>query len=83
MTDKVIDVTGLSSSQIAAIQEIVAAFRLVATQQPSSTNQEKLAEGEPKEEDNELEKLHEQFSWLVADIGVKEPINRSKIYDIE
>lgn len=34
-------------------------------------------------ERKELQQLHQEFDWLVADIGVKEPLTRSNIYGIE
>ena len=79
MKNKLIDVTGLSPKQIAMIEEIIAAFKAVS-QHNNST--QKLNQKEDKERE-ELNKIHQEFDWLVADIGVKEPINRSSIYGIE
>ncbi|MFB2893703.1 hypothetical protein ACE1CI_12395 [Aerosakkonemataceae cyanobacterium BLCC-F50] len=76
MKPEVIDVTGLSPEQIAILQEIVVAFRAVAPQQ--EVNQTVSDSG-----DEELKQLHKEFDWWVADVGVKETINRSSIYGIE
>lgn len=75
---KVIDVTGLNSQQIAMIEEIVTALK-IAAQIEKVNEQQKI----PQADKDRLKKLHEEFSWLVTDLGVKEPLNRSKIYDIE
>jgi hypothetical protein len=79
MKTTVIDVTGLSDKQIALVEEIVTALRSVPDNQPG--NQPGNHDVTVTSEDNELRQLHEEFSWLIADIGVKEPINRANIYD--
>jgi predicted DNA-binding antitoxin AbrB/MazE fold protein len=33
-----------------------------------------------QENDEELEQLHHQFDWLIADLGVNQPLTRSKAY---
>lgn len=74
---KTIDVTGLSAKQIAAIEEIVAAFR--AADQVQHEREPEIASVET---DEELARLHEQFNWLVADLGIKEPLSKENIYDL-
>lgn len=75
---KLIDVTGLTYQQITLIEEIVAAFR-AASQFPL----EKPIKTDTIEADEELNKLHDEFNWLVVDLGIKEPISRKTIYDID
>lgn len=75
---KLIDVTGLTLQQIAMIEEIVNALRIA-----SRIEENKEEEKEDRSTDEKLQELHDEFSWLIADLGVKEPITRSKIYDIE
>jgi hypothetical protein len=74
MENKVIDVSGLTPKQMAIIEEIVASFKVVAQQNDSSPNivNQQNTEAEP------LEILHQEFDWPIADLGVKEPIKRSK-----
>ncbi|MGD1809482.1 hypothetical protein ACP6PL_29175 [Dapis sp. BLCC M126] len=79
MKNKVIDVTGLSPKQIAMVEEIIAAFKAVSQHNNSTQN---LNQKEDKGRE-ELNQINQEFNWLVADIGVKEPINRSNIYGIE
>lgn len=78
MKREVIDVTGLNPQQIAMLQEIVAAFRAVSQQQ--NVNQTVSDSGDQEEQ---LKQLHREFDWWVADVGVKENLNRSIIYGIE
>lgn len=79
MKNKVIDVTGLSPKQIAMVEEIIAAFKAVSQHNNSTKN---LNQKEDKMRE-ELKEINQEFDWLVADLGVKEPINRSNIYGIE
>ena len=86
MENQVIDASGLTPKQIAILEEIVASFKLVAQQNDSSTNivnqqnnqqnNQQITEAEP------LKILHQEFDWLIADLGVKEPIKRSDIYGL-
>jgi ornithine carbamoyltransferase len=78
MENKVIDVSGLTPKQMAIIEEIVASFKVVAQQSDSSPNivNQQNTEVEP------LDILHQEFDWLIADLGVKEPIKRSDIYGL-
>lgn len=69
-----INVTGLTPKQILKVQEF--ANRL------KEESYQELPPEKPQE-DEELKQLHQEFDWLVADIGIKEPITRSKIYGIE
>jgi hypothetical protein len=78
MKTTVIDVTGLSDKQIALVEEIVTALRSVPDNQ--QINQGGNQDVTVTSEDDELRQLHAEFSWLVADLGVKEPINRANIY---
>lgn len=78
MKTTVIDVTGLSDKQIALVEEIVTALRSVPDNQ--QINQGSNDGVTVTSEDDELRQLHAEFSWLVADLGVKEPINRANIY---
>ena len=80
MKPEVIDVTGLNPQQIAMLQEIVAAFRAVSQQQAVNYNQTFSNYGQ---EEDQLKQLHREFDWWVADVGVKETLNRSSIYGIE
>ena len=79
MENKVIDVTDLSLKQIAMLEEIIAAFKAVSQQDNFSQDLSKKED----EEKEELKQLHQEFDWLVADLGVKEPLTRSNIYGIE
>lgn len=79
MKTTVIDVTGLSDKQIALVEEIVTTLRSVPDNQ--QINQGGNDDVTVTPEDDELRQLHEEFSWLIANIGVKEPINRSNICD--
>ncbi|MBE9145154.1 hypothetical protein [Planktothrix mougeotii] len=79
MKTTVIDVTGLSDKQIALVEEIVTALRSVPDNQ--QINQGGNDGVTVTSEDDELGQIHAEFSWLIADIGVKEPISRAKIYD--
>ncbi|MBD2481878.1 hypothetical protein [Planktothrix sp. FACHB-1365] len=67
---RIIDVTGLSDKQIALVEEIVTALRSVPDNQ--QINQGGNDDVTVTPEDDELRQLHAEFSWLVADIGVKE-----------
>ncbi|WP_413174680.1 hypothetical protein [Anabaena azotica] len=75
MAGKVIDVTGLSNDQIAMIEDIVNALKKMS--ESGRDSQVMVSSSE-----EEKEKISGDFKWLVADIGVKEPINRSSIYGI-
>ncbi|NEP47732.1 MAG: hypothetical protein F6K65_02465 [Moorea sp. SIO3C2] len=79
MKNKVIDVTDLSPKQIAMLEEIIAAFKAVYQQNIFSQD---ISEKEDKEK-KYLKQLHQDFDWLVADLGVKEPLTRSNVYGIE
>ncbi len=81
-----IDLTGLTPQQVAQIKEIVKSFR----ENSSQPLEEKVDDEDIKNklqssleslEDEELNSVHEEFSWLVADLGVKTPLTRSQIYD--
>ncbi|NEN96946.1 MAG: hypothetical protein F6K50_15830 [Moorea sp. SIO3I7] len=79
MKNKVIDVTDLSPKQIAMLEEIIAAFKAVSQQNSFSQD---ISKKEDKEKED-LKQLHQEFDWLVADLGVKEPLTRSNVYGIE
>ncbi|OLT62726.1 hypothetical protein [Moorena bouillonii] len=79
MKNKVIDVTDLSPKQIAMLEEIIAAFKAVSQQNSFSQD---ISKKEYKEKED-LKQLHQEFDWLVADLGVKEPLTRSNVYGIE
>ena len=34
-----------------------------------------------QDEEKTLQQLHQEFDWLVADIGIKNSLHRSDIYD--
>ena len=77
MERQTIDVTGLSPQQIAMMQEIVAAFR--ASQQQNVNP----IVNHPTDEEEQLKQLDREFDWWVADVGVKDTLNRGSIYGIE
>ena len=79
MGNKTIDVSDLNPKQIAMIEDIIATFKSVSQQDQSSQDSVKT---EAKEK-AELEQLDQEFDWLVADLGVKDPITRSDIYGIK
>ncbi|NEO35617.1 MAG: hypothetical protein F6J90_04505 [Moorea sp. SIOASIH] len=79
MKNKVIDVTDLSPKQIAMLEEIIAALKAVSQQNSFSQD---ISKKEYKEKED-LKQLHQEFDWLVADLGVKEPLTRSNVYGIE
>lgn len=33
------------------------------------------------EDDEKLKQLHQEFDWLIADIGVNQPLTRGKTYE--
>lgn len=78
MENQVIDVSGLTPKQMAIVEEIVASFKFIAQQNDSSPNivNQQNTEVEP------LKTIHQEFDWLIADLGVKEPIKRSDIYGL-
>jgi hypothetical protein len=76
MTTNSIDLTGLTPQQINKIREIVEEFR-----NNSDQSQEELISDDQFLDDEELEQLHDEFDWLVADLGIKTPLTRSQIYD--
>ena len=78
MENQVIDVSGLTPKQMAIVEEIVASFKLIAQQNDSSPNivNQQNTEAEP------LKTIHEEFDWLIADLGVKEPMKRNEIYGL-
>ncbi|NET58867.1 MAG: hypothetical protein F6K47_22770 [Symploca sp. SIO2E6] len=78
MNTKIIDVSDLNPQQIRIIEEIIANFKLAA-------QQDHLPEDFQikKEQEESLEQLHQEFDWLVADIGAKQPILKNSIYGIE
>ncbi|NEQ66497.1 MAG: hypothetical protein F6K21_13515 [Symploca sp. SIO2D2] len=78
MDTKTIDVSDLSPKQIRIIEEIIANFKLVAQQEHLPQDFQTK-----KESEESLEQLHQEFDWLVADIGAKQPILRNSIYGIE
>ncbi len=77
--NKVIDVSDLNPRQIAIIQEIIATFKSVSQQ----NNLPQYSVKTEDKEKEELRQLHQEFDWLVADLGVKESITRSDIYGIK
>ncbi|CDM95440.1 hypothetical protein HFV01_12355 [Limnospira fusiformis SAG 85.79] len=79
MNPKVIDVSDLTPQQITAIEEIVAAFRLVARQKDAFSSHLIHPQDIPR---GELPEIEREFDWLVADIGAKDAIARSDIYGI-
>ena len=79
MGNKVIDVSDLSPKQIAMLEEIIAAFKAVSQHNNFPQDISKKED----EEKEELKRVHQEFDWLVADLGVKEPLTRSNIYGIE
>ncbi|NEQ88542.1 MAG: hypothetical protein F6K26_54105 [Moorea sp. SIO2I5] len=79
MKNKVIDVTDISPKQIAMLEEIIAAFKAVSQQNSFSQD---ISKKEDKEKEY-LKQLHQEFDWLVAELGVKEPLTRSNVYGIE
>ncbi len=93
MEKQIIDVTGLNPQQIAMLQKIVAAMRdrereglglrekeLISLLSTLFTPSEATKSVDEREE---LNLLHSQFDWWVADVGVKAPLKRSSIYGIE
>lgn len=76
MSNLQVDLTGLTPEQINQVQAFVERLR------QNSQNQT-IPETSKKDEDKELQQLHQEFNWLVADIGIKDSLNRSDIYGIE
>ncbi len=86
MDTNYIDLTGLTTEQVAEIKEIIKSFRESSSQRLEENSYDENTDNQlesPVEslEDEELKKLHEEFSWLVADLGVKTPLTRTQIYD--
>ncbi len=82
MENQVIDASGLTPKQMAILEEIVASFKLVAQQNDSSQNIVNQQNNQQNTEAEPLKILHQEFDWLIADLGVKEPIKRSDIYGL-
>lgn len=82
MENQVIDASGLTPKQMAIVEEIVASFKLVAQQNDSSPNIVNQQNNQQNTEAEPLKILHQEFDWLIADLGVKEPIKRSDIYGL-
>lgn len=86
MNTNYIDLTGLTPEQVAEIKEIVKRFRDSSSQRLEENGYDEnidnqLESSVESSEDEELKNLHEEFSWLVADLGVKTPLTRTQIYD--
>lgn len=79
MTQKLIDVTGLSEEQLKILYKLIGMFRKFSQEEKK---QEKV-EQKTDDEDEQIKQLHQEFHWLISDIVIKEPINRNNIYDIE
>ncbi|MGB5771780.1 MAG: hypothetical protein WBM32_18230 [Crocosphaera sp.] len=86
MDTNYIDVTGLTPQQVAEVKEMVKSFRESSSQVLEENSYHENTDNQlestvESSDDEELKKLHEEFSWLVADLGVKTPLTRSQIYD--
>ena len=76
MSNLQVDLTGLTPEQINQVQAFVERLR-------QNSQKQTIPETSKKDEDKELQQLHQEFNWLVADIGIKDSLNRSDIYGIE
>jgi len=76
MSKTQLDLTGLTSEQISQVEAFIENLKQNSEQKSQKGNIE-------KDEDQELQQLHEEFDWLIADIGIKNSLHRSDIYGIE
>ena len=76
MSKTQLDLTGLTSEQISQVEAFIENLKQNSEQKSQKGNIE-------KNEDQELQQLHEEFDWLIADIGIKNSLHRSNIYGIE
>lgn len=76
MSNSQVDVTGLTPEQISQVQAFVERLK-------QNSQNETIPEPIQPDEDEKLQQLHQEFAWLVADIGIKNSLNRSDIYGIE
>lgn len=76
MSKTQLDLTGLTSEQISQVEAFIENLKQNSEQKSQKGNIE-------KDEDQELQQLHEEFDWLIADIGIKNSLHRSNIYGIE
>ena len=76
MSKTQLDLTGLTSEQISQVEAFIEHLR----RNSKNESQEKKMQ---KKEDKELQQLHKEFDWLIADIGIKNSLHRSDIYGIE
>jgi len=76
MSQTQLDLTGLTPEQINQVEAFIEHLRRSSK---NKSQEEKMQ----KDEDEELRQLHEEFDWLIADIGIKNSLHRSDIYGIE
>jgi len=76
MSNLQLDLSGLTPQQISQVQAFVE--RLKQESQNESTQ-----ETPQKDEDEALQQLHQEFDWLIADLGIKNALHRSDIYGVE
>ncbi|MEL4895799.1 hypothetical protein [Crocosphaera sp. Alani8] len=85
MDTNYIDVTGLTPEQVAEIKEMIKSFRESSPQVLEENSYHENTDNQlestvESSKDEELKNLHEEFSLLLADLGVKTPLTRSQIY---
>lgn len=73
MSNLQVDLTGLTPEQISQVQAFVERLK-------QNSQNEATPEKNKQDEDETLQQLHQEFDWLVADIGIKNSLNRSDIY---
>lgn len=76
MSNLQVDLTGLTPEQISQVQAFVERLK-------QNSQNETIPETSQPDEDEKLQQLHQEFDWLIADIGIKDSLNRSDIYGIE
>ncbi|QDZ39726.1 hypothetical protein FRE64_07110 [Euhalothece natronophila Z-M001] len=75
MSNFQVDLTGLTPEQISQVQAFIERLK-------QNSQNEAIPETSQKDEDEKLQQLHQEFDWLVADIGIKNSLHRSDIYGI-
>lgn len=76
MNNLQIDLTGLTPKQISQVQAFIEQLK------QSSQNKSTQEKSQPNQ-DEALQKLHQEFNWLIADLEIKNSLHRNDIYGIE
>lgn len=72
MSNFQVDLTGLTPEQISQVQAFVERLK-------QNSQNKTVPETSQKDEDEKLQQLHQEFDWLVADIGIKNSLHRKLV----